>query len=437
MWSPMSSTPSEESKVCGPVYALADCNNFYASCERVFDPSLCGRPVVVLSNNDGCIVARSSEAKALGIPMGVPFHEWEPFIRRNGVQVRSSNYPLYGDMSRRVMRVLAENVPMIEVYSVDEAFLCLSSFPARGLSERMRELCRLVFRWTGIPISVGIGPTKTLAKVSNKLAKRSPDRQGVVNWLEESAPEELLGTLAADDVWGIGRRIGRALEGMGIHTALELMRADPQRIRRRFNVCVMRTVLELRGTPCYPLGDSPAPRQTVVCSRTFGADVSEYAVLREAVSAYTSVAAEKMRRENSLARMIQVFLMTNPFHEDQPQYANTAVRTFPVPTAHTPALSRAASDGLAEIYRSGYRYKRVGVMLAEIIPAHLVQTDLFAEENPKSERFMRVVDSINGEWGRNTVGFAAAGIARPWKMQQHSLSRRFTTRWDELPVART
>jgi DNA polymerase V len=432
----MSSTPSENSKLGGSVYALADCNNFYASCERVFDPSLCGRPVVVLSNNDGCIVARSSEAKALGIPMGVPYHEWEPFIRRNRVCVRSSNYPLYGDMSHRVMRVLAQNVPMIEVYSVDEAFLNLSSFPSKGLTERMRTLSNMVFRWTGIPISIGVGPTKTLAKVSNKLAKRSADLEGVMNWLEEPVPEELLGSLNVKDVWGIGRRLGLSLGAMGIHTALDLMRSDPQRMRRRFNVCVMRTVMELGGTACYPLGDSPVPRQTVVCSRTFGADVSEYAVLREAICAYTSVAAEKLRREHSLARMVQVFVMTNPFHNDQPQYANNAIRMLPLPISDTAALIRAATDGLKEIYQSGYRYKRAGVMLAEIVSDHLVQTDLFAEENPKSKRLMQIVDRINGEWGRNTVVFAAAGISRPWKMQQHSLSRRFTTRWDELPIAR-
>jgi DNA polymerase V len=417
------------------MYALVDCNNFYASCERVFDPALRGRPVVVLSNNDGCIVARSSEAKAIGIPMGVPFHEWESLIMRNGVRVCSSNYPLYGDMSRRVMRVLAQSVPEMEVYSIDEAFLALAAFPQDSLSGMARALCRQVVRWTGVPVSIGIGPTKTLAKVANKLAKRGLGDEGVLNWRDQSKTDELLATLAVEDVWGVGSRLKAALGHMGVRTALELMRMDPDRIRRRFSVCVMRTVLELRGTLCYPLGNSPPPRQTVVCSRTFGKPVADFAALCEAVSGYTAGAAEKLRDQHSLARMIQVFLMTNPFQPERPQYANTALRTFPVPTSNTPQLIRAAKDGLTEIFRPGYYYKRVGVMLADIVPDCPVQADLFVENDARSERLMHAVDQINNVWGRDTLIFAATGIARPWKMHQHRLSRRYTTRWDELPVA--
>ena len=417
-----------------PMYALVDCNNFYASCERVFDPALCGRPVVVLSNNDGCIVARSSEAKALGVPMGVPFHKWETLVQNKGVQVRSSNYPLYGDMSRRVMRVLAESAPEMEVYSIDEAFLSLAAFPADNLTTMARTLCQRVVRWTGIPVSIGIGPTKTLAKVANKLAKRGVGDEGVLNWRDLSAPEDLLAALAVEDVWGVGMRLKASLEHMGVRTARDLMRMDPDRIKRRFSVTVMRTVLELRGTPCYPLGDGPPPKQTVVCSRTFGKPVVDFAALREAVAAYTTVAAEKLRKQHSLARMIYIFLMTNPFQPERPQYANTAVRTFPVPTAYTPDLIRAATEGLTEIFRAGYRYKRVGVMLAEIVPNSPVQTDLFAENTARSENLMHAVDRINRIWGRDTLIFAAAGIARQWKMNQHRLSHRYTTRWDELPV---
>lgn len=421
----------------GPVFALADCNNFYASCERVFNPSLRGRPVVVLSNNDGCIVARSNEAKALGIPMGVPFHEWESLILREGVRVCSSNYTLYGDMSRRVMRVLAQDVPATEVYSIDEAFLSLSGLPRAGLTERMRSLRARVLRWTGIPVSIGVGPSKTLAKVCNKLAKREGDHDGVVNWMEAADREVCLAGLKAEEVWGVGGRLAKALAAMGIGTALDLARADPDRMRRRFNVCLIRTVLELRGAACHPLGDGPTPRQTVVCSRTFGKPVRGLPALREALCAYTSTAAEKLRAEHSLARMVRVFLMTNLFHHDEPQYGNTAVRTLPAPTAFTPDLIRVAVDGLAEIYREEYRYKRVGVMLADIVPDTLVQADLFARDDPRSGRLMRAVDSINGDWGRDTVLFASAGLARPWKMRQRLLSRRYTTRWDELPVAQT
>lgn len=432
----MPSTPAEAPHRRGTVYALADCNNFYASCERVFDPSLRGRPVVVLSNNDGCIVARSNEAKALGIPMGVPYHEWEPFIRRHGVRVRSSNYALYADMSRRVMRVLARGVPMLEAYSIDEAFLGLSGFARQRLSPLARELRARVLQWTGIPVSVGVGPSKTLAKVCNKLAKRDPERGGVMNWLEAADPDGLLATLRAEDVWGVGGRLAPALEAMGIRTALDLARADPNRMRQCFNVCVMRTVLELRGSACYPLGESPPDRQTIVCSRTFGSAVTEHRSLREAVAAYTATAAEKLRAQHCLAGGLRVFIMTNPFTPSGDHYANTALRRFPLPTANTPALIGAALGGLAEILRPGLAYKRAGVMLADIAPDRPAQTDLFLGHDPRAGLLMDAMDRVNGEWGRDTLFFAATGIAREWGMRQRRLSPRHTTRWDELPVAR-
>ena len=416
------------------MYALVDCNNFYASCERVFDPSLQGRPVVVLSNNDGCIVARSNEAKALGIPMGVPFHKWQSFIHEKGVQVRSSNYPLYGDMSRRVIRVLAESIPAMEVYSIDEAFLSLAAFSQDNLTPMAQALGQRVRQWTGIPVSIGIAPTKTLAKIANKLAKRDTASNGVLNWRDQPTPNDLLATLAVEEVWGVGMRLQAALAHMGVRTAYDLMQMDPDRIKRRFNVCVMRTVMELRGIPCYPLGDGPAPKQTIVCSRTFGKPMAHFKEVREAVAAYTTVAAEKLRKQHALTGMLYVFLMTNPFQPDRPQYANTAVRTFPVPTAYTPDLIRAATDSLTEIFKTAYHYKRVGVMLAGIVPDSPIQTDLFAENPARHAGLMQAVDRINRLWGRDTLLFAAAGIARPWKMSQVRLSRRYTTRWEELPI---
>jgi len=419
----------------GLLFALVDCNNFYVSCERAFDPTLCGRPVVVLSNNDGCIVSRSNEAKALGIPMGVPFHEWQSFILRNKVQVRSSNYALYGDMSHRIMRVLSQNVPQVEVYSIDEAFLSLAAFSQNAIPEIARELREQVLRWTGIPVSIGIGPSKTLAKVSNKLAKMGAGTEGILNWREDIQRETLLGDLDIEAIWGVGRRIGKTLKSMGVHTALDLKRMDPDRIRRRFNVSLMRTVLELRGIPCYPLGEGLAPKQSIVCSRTFGGPVTAYAALREAVATYTTVAAEKLRNDHSLARTVHVFLMTNPFQQHQEQYANSAIRTLPVPTAYTPDLLRAALDGLAEVYRPGYQYKRTGVMLAEIVRDSPVQMDLFAADPSKFKRLMKTMDRINREWGRDTLHFAASGITRDWKMHQKHLSPRYTTHWDELPIA--
>lgn len=431
----MSSMPADRAPARRPLFALVDCNNFYVSCERVFDPALRNRPVVVLSNNDGCIVSRSNEAKALGVPMGVPYHEWRDTLDRHGVRALSSNYALYGDMSRRIVRLLERDIPALEVYSIDEAFLSLTAFRPETVPETARALRERVLRWTGVPVSIGVAPTKTLAKACNKLAKKSAD--GVLNWRDAAQGADLLAGLDVEDVWGVGRRIGRVLKGMGIRTALDLKNMPPDRARKCFNVCLMRTVLELGGTPCYPLGDGPAARQTIVCSRTFGHAVRDFGALREAVSAYVTQAAEKLRAEGSLARMVHVFLMTNPFKPEEPQYVNNALRTLPVPTAYTPDLLRAAISGLTEIFRPHFHYKRCGVMLSELVPHSPYQTDLFASDPARQERLMATLDRINRDWGRDTLHFAAAGIAREWKMKQQRLSPRYTTRWDELPVAYT
>ena len=416
--------------------ALVDCNNFYVSCERVFDPHLAGRPVVVLSNNDGCVVARSPEAKALGIGMGRPIFQIRDLVRAKGVRVLSSNYALYGDMSRRVMEVLSEFSPGIEVYSIDEAFLRLSALPCAGaqpLGHRIRETVR---RWTGVPVSVGIAPTKTLAKIANHAAKADPKMDGVVAATDPAVHDRLLGATPVDEVWGVGPAHAARLDGAGIRTARQLRDADDRWVKKEMGIVGLRMVHELRGIPRIPIELQPPPRKGIMVSRSFGRPVETLAEMREAVATYLTRAAEKLRRQGSAARVLTVFLMTNPFKEG-PRYGNSATVELPVATSATPELLRYARRAAEGIFRAGYAYKKAGVMLTELIPAGRVQPDLFdAADRDRNGRLMEVLDRVNAEWGPGTLRYAATGIRRPWKLRAALRSPRFTTRWGELPVVR-
>lgn len=418
------------------LFALVDCNNFYVSCERVFNPALAGRPVVVLSNNDGNVVARSNEAKALGIPFAAPAHECAPLVKRHGVAVFSSNYALYGDMSQRVMSTIAGFAPEVEIYSIDEAFLSLGSLAGVDPCAYAGKIRETVRRWTGIPVSIGIAPTKTLAKLANRLAKRDPSQRGVLTLELGGELDAILGGVAVEDVWGVGPRHTAMLARHGIRTARALRDADDAFVRKRMTVTGLRTVHELRGRSCIPLDEAAPPKKGIVSSRSFGRPVVELAEISEALSSYTARAAEKLRRQRSAAALLCVFLSTNPFRDD-PQYYNVATRRLTVPTANTAELIRHARADLARIYRPGFRYKKTGVFLSEIVPADSRQLDLFADAGvpEERERLMAALDAINARMGRGTVYHAAEGVQRPWRMRQARLSRRFTTSWDELPVA--
>ena len=382
-----------------PIFALVDCNNFYASCERVFNPRLEGQPIVVLSNNDGCVIARSNEAKALGIGMGVPEFQIRPLLRAQHVQVFSSNYTLYGDMSQRVMETLEQFCPYLEVYSIDEAFLGLSGFVSRNLTEYGRTIRTTVKQWTGIPVSVGIAETKTLAKLANRVAKRTPDTGGVFDLLACPDRDALLGRIPVADVWGIGRNHAHLLTQHGITTALQLRHVDDQWIRKRMGIVGLRLVLELRGVSCLDLDQCPAPKQSLTCSRAFGTLISTLADMEEAVSVYTSRVAEKMRRERLAATVLTVCLTTNEFKEG-PQYSNAMTLRLPVATDSTADLTRSALQGIRAIYRDGYRYKKAGVMLTGLVSASQIQTDLYDDQDRgKSKRLMAALDSINDRWG--------------------------------------
>ncbi len=417
-----------------PIFALVDCNNFYASCERVFNPRLEGKPIVVLSNNDGCVVARSNEAKALGIGMGVPEFQIRPMLRAHHVQVFSSNYTLYGDLSQRVMETLEQFCPDLEVYSIDEAFLSLVGFERRNLTDYGQQIRQTVKQWTGIPVSVGIAETKTLAKIANRVAKRTPDMGGVCDLLACPDRDALLGRIAVEDVWGIGPNHAHMLTHHGITTAFQLRRVDDQWIRKRMGIVGLRLVMELRGVSCLDLEQCPAPKQSLTCSRAFGKLISTLGEMEEAVSVYTSRVAEKLRRERLAATVLTVCLTTNEFKEG-PQYSNALTLNLSVVTDTTSDLIKSALHGIRAIYRDGYLYKKAGVMLTGLVPVSQTQTDLFDDrDRRKSKRLMSALDAINDRWGADTLHYASSGISKPWKTQFHRRSPAYTTDWDALPV---
>jgi DNA polymerase V len=416
----------------GAPIALVDCNNFYASCERMFEPRLRGKPVVVLSNNDGCVIGRSNEAKALGVEMGAPWHLSRTRFDKAGIVVRSSNYTLYGDMSARVMRVLSGFTPNLEIYSIDEAFLGVSGFEAR-LEAHARELRRTVLQWTGIPVSVGIAPTKTLAKVANRLAKRDAAGGGVRCLLDEASQREALARLELTDLWGIAGRLAARLNAIGITTPLELHDADHRLIRERFSVVLERMVLELRGVACIGLEEVSPDRKNLIASRSFGQAVETRRGLEEAVSVYTARAAEKTRRQNLATASLTVWIETDSFKPEQRQYhASKAVR-LPVATADTGKLTAAAMAALGIIFKPGYRYKKAGVTFLDLVPAGRVQSGLFDQpDDTRSLQRMRAIDQLNVRSGRGTIGFGTAGERQAWNLRREFISPRYTTDWNEL-----
>ncbi|HPR56162.1 MAG TPA: Y-family DNA polymerase [Deltaproteobacteria bacterium] len=416
-------------------FALVDCNNFYASCERVFNPKLADRPVVVLSNNDGCIIARSDEAKALGIRMGQPLFECRDLIARHRVHVFSSNYSLYGDLSRRVMETLASFTPDMEVYSIDEAFLDLTGIPGDPAAYG-RTIRRTVRQWVGIPVSIGIGPSKTLAKAAAKAAKKHPDCGGVFDLTGRE--EETLSGIEVGDVWGVGRQYARLLIRHGILTALDLRNTPDAWVKRHMTVMGLRTVMELRGVSCLPMEDAEPPKKAILCSRSFGRKVYRIEELEEAAAAYAARAAEKLRDQDSAAACIQVILIEFPFNEGYPK-TRICSTALPVATAYTPELVRAAKALLRRIYHRGPAYRKVGVMLSGIVQRGQVQLSLFHEghEGDREIVLMSTVDAVNRRWGRGTLTFAASGSQRPWWMRQARKSPMFTTSWADLPSAKT
>lgn len=418
--------------------ALVDVNNFYVSCERVFNPKLAGKPVVVLSNNDGCAVARSNEVKALDISMGAPWFKLKDLARQYGIIGLSSNYALYADMSNRVMSILREFSPDQEVYSIDESFLDLTSFAKRDLMQYGQLMRKRILKWTGLPVCVGIGATKTLAKLANHCAKKRPVFNGVCN-LNAMQPDELdqlLSEIAIGEIWGVGRQLAPKLEALGFKSVLDLKRASPEILRRQFSVVMKKTISELNGTVCIDLEDAPHAKKQILSSRSFGMPVRDYNSLAESITLYICQASEKLRRQQSLAGSVYVYIRTSPFKPDDPFYSNGMTVPLPSPTDDSRQLVNVALWALKQLYRPHYNYAKAGVMLSELVPITGAQIDMFTkmEASPKSDALMKAMDSINRKLGRESIKLASEGFRRPWKMRQENKSPAYTTNWDDVPV---
>ena len=417
-----------------PVFAIVDCNNFYVSCERVFNPKLAGKPVVVLSNNDGCVVARSNEAKALGITMGVPVFQISSLIKTHKVQVFSSNYALYGDMSQRIMNTLSRFTPDIELYSIDEAFLDLSQFKQYDLNDYGHKICSTIKQWTGIPVSIGIAGTKTLAKVANKISKKSVKAAGVLNLTTSHHQNRALEITDVGDVWGIGRSYSKFLNNYGIHNALQLRDADDNFIKKKMGITGVRLLQELRGVSCYALEQFPPSKKGITVSRTFKSSIRSLDELKEAIAAYVSIGAEKLRKEHSVAGVMMVFLMTNCFKKEN-YYVNIKTARLPVATSDTSELIHYAHEALEGIYKKEYLYKKAGVMFKHLNSENQIQADLFNYKDFKrSKKLMQTLDNINKKMESDILKYAATGLSnnQKWKTVFKRRSPSYTTNWDQL-----
>lgn len=417
------------------MFALVDCNNFYASCERLFRPDLNHQPIIVLSNNDGCVVARSKEAKALGIKMAVPVFQIQDIILHHQVQVFSSNYALYADISQRVMQILEEQVPRIEIYSIDEAFLDMTGFQQhQALFDRGRQIKQKIYQWVGIPVCVGIAPTKTLAKLANYAAKKYPATQGVVDLSQTTRQQKLMARTPVAEVWGVGRRIAARLNQHQIYTALELSRQDHTWIRRHFSIVLARTIQELNGVPCFDLEESPSRKKQIVCSRSFGRKVTERTEIEQALCTYAARAAKKLRAQKQQAKTITLFIRTSAFQDQQHPYQRSLSKHFVIPTNDTRDMMAQIKQLIPRLWQPGYAYAKAGVMLSDFYDEGTYQLDLWTPENlrPQSKALMQVIDKIN-QTGLGHIQFAAQGIERSWHMQRNKQSPAYTTRWSDLP----
>ncbi|WP_196088229.1 Y-family DNA polymerase [Citrobacter freundii] len=418
------------------MFALVDVNSFYASCETAFRPDLKGRPVVVLSNNDGCVIARNAEAKTVGVKMGDPYFKQKDLFRRYGVVCFSSNYELYADMSSRVMFTLEALSPRCEIYSIDEAFCDLAGVRnCRVLEDFGRELKDAVYQNTGLAVGVGIAQTKTLAKLANHAAKKwQRQTGGVVDLSNLDRQRKLMAALPVDEVWGVGRRISKKLEAMGIKTVLDLADTDIRFIRKHFNVVLERTVRELRGEPCLELEEFAPVKQEIVCSRSFGERITDYDAMRQAICTYASRAAEKLRGEHQYCRFISTFVKTSPFALNEPYYGNSASVKLLTPTQDSRDIIAAATRSLDAIWKDGHRYQKAGVMLGDFFSQGIAQLNLFDDNAPRrdSEKLMEILDHLNAKEGKGALYFAGQGIQQQWAMKREMLSPRYTTRYEDL-----
>ncbi len=412
------------------MFALIDCNNFYASCERVFKPYLIGKPVVVLSNNDGCVIARSNEAKALGIPMGANAFEYEQQFKMQGVEVFSSNFPLYGDMSRRVMAMLSQYSPDMEIYSIDEAFLRLDK--TQNFKELGLQIRKTVTKGTGIPISVGIAPTKSLSKIANKIAKKFGDQTQHVHVIDtEEKHIKALRWTKVEDVWGIGRKYARKLQDIGVHTAFDFIKLPEDYVQQLMSIVGLRLQKDLKGIPVLDL-EEVAGKKTIATTRSFDKNYTDYNYVSERVSTFAVSCSEKLRQQHSECNSLMVFIHTNGFRKDLPQYSKNIVVQLPFATNSAIELSKYAQIALSKIFKPGYAYKKAGVIVMNFTPENARQLTLFQDKNPKHAQLMKVMDKINTSTGKSLLKLGSQDLKKTWKMRQERLSQRYTTNYNEL-----
>lgn len=417
---------------------LVDANNFYVSCERVFQPHLGGQAVGVMSNNDGCIIARSAEMKAMEIPMGIPAFKLEALRKRGAIALRSSNYELYGDMSARLCQLLRDTCPSVSPYSIDEMFIYLEAFSDSQCQQLGEWLRRRIRRHLGLPVCVGLAPTHTLAKLANHLAKHSPHYQGVCLLSAKSATTaSLLKQTPVSSVWGIGRRLVERLAINNIHTAWDLRDADLQQLRKRYSVVLARTALELRGTPCLHMNALDQPRHRIMTSRSFGQPTGVKTEVHNALRRHAQRSAEKLREQRSLTRAVMIFLNTNRHRRDQPQYFPHAMVPLPAPSDDTRTILDAVHQGLEQIYRPGYRFMKAGVMLLDIVDAEQHQLSLLQQPGKQHPALMKTLDAINQRMGQGTISLGMTHQEAPWQLRCAHRSKRYTTRWGELMQAGT
>ena len=413
--------------------ALIDVNNFYVSCERVFNPRLENKPVVVLSNNDGCAISRSNEAKELGIKMGTPWFKFKEFAKQENVTALSSNYTLYLDMSHRVMTLLSKFSPDQEIYSVDESFLDLTSFKSKDLIKYGQQIKTKIKQWTGLPVSIGIGSTKTLSKLANHIAKKNPSFKGVcnLNVMDEDTLETWMSHFPVADVWGVGRSLAPKLNQLGIMSILDLKHADPDYIRQQFSIVLEKTVRELNGVMCIELKDIEEPNKEIIVSRSFGRRVRDKQELIEAVTSYTTRAAERMRKQESVATSLYIYIRTSP-HDDKKQYANGVNIPLFQPSDDSMVLTNAALLGLDYIYREGFDYQKAGITLCNLTSKHKMQVHLFSDTISNSR--IKIMDTINQRW-KGKLKLGSEGVTKEWEMKAQFKSRNYTTNWNQLIIA--
>ena len=414
------------------MFALVDCNNFYASCERVFRPDLIGKPVAVLSNNDGCFIARSNEVKALGIPMGAPAFQYKELIEKYDIQVFSANFALYGDMSSRVMSILEEYTPELEVYSIDEAFLKLVGFEHFNLQDYGEEIQVRVTKWTGIPVSVGIAPTKSLAKIANRIAKKYP-KETKSSYLIDNEEKRIkaLKWLKIEDVWGIGRQHTKRLNAIGVKTAYDFTQLNDSWVKKNMAIVGLRLKQDLSGTPILDL-EMLQPKKNIATTRTFEKNYTSFTDINERVTTFAVSCAEKLRKQHSCCNSLLVFIGTNWNRKDLPQYFKNILVKLPYPTNSSIELARFACHGLEKIFKEGYQYKKAGVMIMDFTPEEETQLGLFENSNPKHIPLMQTIDRLNAYYGQQKIRLASQDLKRVWKMKQEKLSPRYTTKLDEI-----